>query len=343
MLLVFYLLNFTNYYFKDHIHNNYEGDDFIKKIIVFLLLLINPMIISAYSPYIYAGGESIGIELNSNYVLVVGKYNIKGKKQALEIGDKIISIDGTRISNIRELTKNVQGKTSVKVGFLRDNKYEEETIKIEYEDGIYKTGLYVKDEIVGIGTLTYIDPETSIFGCLGHEISEKVTKKLFEASEGTIFSSYVTKIIKSKNGSPGEKVAKFDAENVYGKINKNTKSGVYGEFEIDINAKKLYKVANRSEIKLGKAKILTTIKGDEIEEFEIKIIKLANNGDNHDILFEIIDSKLLDATNGIVQGMSGSPIIQEDKIVGAVTHVIVDNSIRGYGIFIETMLNEGEN
>jgi len=304
---------------------------------------LNPLVINAYSKYVYAGGESIGIELKSDYVLVVGNYDINGNKPNLKIGDKIVNVDGKRISNIKDLTASVQGKEKVKIGYMRDKNYQEETIDISYEEGIYKTGLYVKDEIMGIGTLTYIDPFTNIFGCLGHEINEKITKKLFDVNSGTIFSSFVSKIVKSKNGNPGEKVAKFNQEDIYGNIKKNTITGVYGVLTKEIDDKELYKVANEEEIALGDASILTTINGDKIEEFKIKIIKLLKKNDNHDILFEITDANLLKATNGIVQGMSGSPIIQNDKIIGAVTHVVVDNPIKGYGIYIGKMLSEGEN
>lgn len=196
---------------------------------------------------------------------------------------------------------------------------------------------------MGIGTLTYIDPESKIFGSLGHEITERITKKNFEATAGTIFSSNVSKIIKSKNGSPGEKIARFNPDNIYGNITKNSKTGVYGNYIKEINNKKLYEVASKDEIKLGKAFILTTISNENIEEFEINIIKVLSKNNNHDILFEITDPKLLKYTNGIVQGMSGSPIIQNDKIIGSITHVIVDNPIRGYGIHIEKMLTDGEN
>ena len=310
---------------------------------IITIIFFNPLIINAYSPYIYAGGESIGIELKSDYILVVGSYEINGIKPKLKKGDKIIKIDDIKVNNIKELTQNIQKKSNVKIGFIRDNKYHEENIKISYDDEIYKTGLYVKDEIMGIGTLTYIDPLTNIFGSLGHEINEKITKKLFEANSGTIFSSVVSKIVKSKNGTPGEKIARFNYDDIYGNITKNTKIGIYGNFKADLVNKKLYKVANESELKLGKAYILTTIESDKIEKFEINIIKLSHKSDNHDILFEITDSNLLKITNGIIQGMSGSPIIQDDKIIGAVTHVVVDNPIKGYGIYIGKMLTEGEN
>ncbi len=306
------------------------------------MLFLFPLNIFAYSSYVYAGGESIGIELKSDYILVVGTYKLKENISPLQIGDKIISIDSKRVTNVKELTDGIEGKSNVKVGYIRNGKFEETDMDIKYDDGIYKTGLYVKDEIMGIGTLTYIDPVSNIFGCLGHEITEKVTKKTFDSNDGTIFSSYVSKIIKSKNGLAGEKIAKFNTDDTLGGITKNSKNGVYGKMIKDLN-KDLYKVASNSEIKLGKATILTTINGNQIEEFEIKILKLNNRSDNHNILFEVTDKNLLKKANGIVQGMSGSPIIQGNNIIGAVTHVIVDNPVKGYGIYIEKMLSEGEN
>ena len=218
-----------------------------------------------------------------------------------------------------------------------------ENLDIEYKDGIYKTGLYVKDNIMGIGTLTYIDPTTKIFGSLGHEISEKMTKKIFDVNNGSIFSSNIKKIVKSKNGIPGEKIASFNFNDIKGNITKNTITGVYGNYIDAFENNNIYEVAKKDEIKIGDASILTTINGNNIESFKINIIKTLNKNNNHDILFEIIDPKLLELTNGIVQGMSGSPIIQNNKIIGAVTHVVVDNPIKGYGINIEKMLIEGEN
>ena len=324
--------------------NIYEGDDNIKKfyLILTIFIFLIPFNINAYSKFIYAGGESIGIELKSNYVLVVGSYHPKENKD-IKVGDKIIEINGEKVNNTKDLTNLIKGKKEVEVTFIRDNKIQNKTLKIEYKDGIYKTGLYVKDSIMGIGTLTYIDPITKIFGSLGHEIKEKITKNLFDSNSGTIFSSNVHKIIKSKTGEPGEKVATFDFKDIKGNINKNSETGVYGVYSDKIDDKDLYEVASKNEIKLGEAIMLTTIDNNNVESFKINIIKIINKDNNHDILFEITDKQLLNKANGIVQGMSGSPIIQNDKIIGAVTHVIVDNPIRGYGISIEKMLIEGEN
>ncbi|MBQ4634541.1 MAG: PDZ domain-containing protein [Bacilli bacterium] len=312
-----------------------------------ILTIFSPLTILAYSDYIYAGGETIGIELTSDSILIAGTYSINnqnyGNKAGFKVGDRIISIDNVRVKNIAELTKQVQGKTEVSVEYLRNDQTYKTTLTITYDEGIYKTGLYVKDNIMGIGTLTYIDPKTNIYGCLGHEITEKTTREIFEADDGSIFETEVTEIIKSKNGNPGEKIAEFDLKNTFGNVFENTKKGVFGIYTALIKDKKLYKVAEPSEIKTGAAKMLTVIEGDEVKEFDINIIKVNSNDSNRNILFEIVDEELINKTNGIVQGMSGSPIIQGNNIIGAVTHVVVDKPNRGYGIFITSMLKEGEN
>ncbi len=320
-----------------------------KKTFAFLLLILMlyPLNIMAYSEKIYAGGETIGIELNADGVIVVGTYTINrqnyGLAAGLKTGDKIISIDGNKIHNIADMTKNVQNKQKVLVEYERNKEKFLTNLTIAYEDGFYKTGLYVKDSIMGIGTLTYIDPNTNIYGCLGHEIVEKSTNDVFITNKGTIFSSSVTDIVKSTNGYPGEKIARFNSENIYGTVFENTKKGVFGKYTESSATKNLYTVADPQKIKVGKATILTVISENKIEEFDINIIKMSDNNSTKNILFEITDQKLLSKTNGIVQGMSGSPIIQGNYIIGAVTHVVIDNPVKGYGIYITSMLEEGEN
>ena len=321
----------------------------IKQLIIIPLLLFisMPLNIYAYSDYIYASGENVGIKVNSNGVLVVGLYEINNtypaKDQGIKIGDLITSINDKKITNIDELVNEIEkGNDSIKIGYIRDNKEKFTNLKLYKENNTYKTGMYVKDSIVGIGTLTYIDPNSNIFGALGHEIIEKNTGKLLNLKDGTIFNSSITSIDPSSNGIPGSKNANINFNKIKGIINENTNKGVFGIYNEKINNKKLYKVTNIDEIKLGKAQILTVIKDDKVEAFDINILSVVNN-DTKSILFEITDKKLLDISNGIVQGMSGSPIIQGDNIIGAVTHVVVDNPTKGYGVLITNMLEEGEN
>lgn len=329
---------------------------FLKKIknTLFLLLLLFsiPNTIYAYSDHIIAGGENIGILLHSNGIIIVGNYEINGNNPAiisgLKNGDKIIKINDQKVSNIEEMI-NVLEKTSdknnINISYIRGNKEYNTNLKlIKDEDNIYKTGLYVKDSISGVGTLTFIDPETKIFGALGHEIIEKNTGQKLEIKDGSIYSSSVTGITKSSIGSPGEKNAKYDSSNIYGNVKENTSRGIFGDYTKEIPNKKLYKVQKPEGISLGDASILTVINESEVNAYKINILKVnLNNSSTKNILFEVTDEALLKVTGGIVQGMSGSPIIQNDSIIGAVTHVVVDDPTKGYGTFITKMLEEAEN
>lgn len=314
-----------------------------KALIMLLLLVILPFNIYAYSDYIYAGGETVGIRVNSNGVLVVGTYSLdKKNKINLQIGDVINTINNKSISSSTDFIDSIKGKSVVSVGYIRGNKEYKTDLNIVLENGVYKSGLYVKDSITGIGTLTYIDPQTRLFGALGHEIIEKTTGKLFNSNSGSIFESTITGITVSSRGIPGSKNARYYVDSVLGSVFENTNKGIFGNYTGKIANKKLYKVASFNEIKTGNAKILTVLDGTKVEEFDITIERI-NKGDIKNILFEISDKNLIKKTGGIVQGMSGSPIIQDDKIIGAVTHVIIDNPIKGYGVYIGSMLEEAEN
>ncbi len=326
---------------------------FLKKFKSFVLLLsliIIPINTYAYSDYIIASGENIGIKLNSNGIIIVGTYEIDDKNPSidagLQVGDIITSINDTNITTISEMVNliNSSDSNTIKVGFLRDNKEKSTNLELYDDNGTYKTGLYVKDSITGIGTLTFIDPETRLFGALGHEIIESNTGKILDITDGEIFDSKVTGITPSSDGEPGEKNATFNSSDIDGKIKENTNKGIFGNYTSSINNLKKYKVAKLDDIKLGEAKILTVLDGEKIGEYSINIIKVSNTKDKvKNIVFEITDNDLLKKTNGIIQGMSGSPIIQGEYIIGAVTHVVVDNPHKGYGIVITNMLEEAEN
>ena len=314
-----------------------------KALIMLLLLVILPFNIYAYSDYIYAGGETVGIRVNSNGVLVVGTYSLdKKNKINLQVGDVNNTINNKSISSSTDFIDSIKGKSVVSVCYIRGNKEYKTDLNIVLENGVYKSGFYVKDSITGIGTLTYIDPQTRLFGALGHEIIEKTTGKLFNSNSGSIFESTITGITVSSRGIPGSKNARYYSDSVLGSVFENTNKGIFGNYTGKIANKKLYKVASFNEIKTGNAKILTVLDGTKVEEFDITIERI-NKGDIKNILFEISDKNLIKKTGGIVQGMSGSPIIQDDKIIGAVTHVIIDNPIKGYGVYIGSMLEEAEN
>ena len=320
-------------------------------LLLLLTIFIVPIQAFAYSDYILAGGENIGIELKSNGIMIVGTYEVNGESPAatasLKIGDKIISVNNTDVDTIEDMLdviNNSNNTTSIEIGYMRSDTKYTTTLPLIEDNDVYKTGLYVKDSINGVGTLTFIDPNTKIFGALGHEIIEKSTGKKLEMKDGKIYSSTVTGINPSTDGTPGEKNARYNTDNIYGKVEENTSSGIFGKYTTTLPDTKLYKVASNDEIHTGSASILTVIQNDDIEEFNIEILKVSSEEQStKNILFSITDNSLLEKTGGIVQGMSGSPIIQDDKIIGAVTHVVVDDCTKGYGIFITNMLEEAEN
>lgn len=316
------------------------------KILLLGLMFLNPLSVDAYSNYIVASGQNIGIEISSKGLMVVGFYKIDGKynKNDLSVGDYIRAIENVEISSIDELVTNIdkyQKDGKVNLTIEHDGKNKDITFNLVESNGIYKTGLYVKDSISGIGTLTYIDPETKIYGALGHEIIESNSNKRIEVKDGSIFKSEVSSIDRSTDGNPGTKNAKFYSGVTYGDVSKNTIHGIYGEYTKTVNDE-LVEVGKGEDLKLGKAFIRTVIEGSEVKEYEINITKIDKNTEIKNIYFEITDKELLDECGGIVQGMSGSPILQDGKIYGAVTHVVVENVKKGYGVFITTMLEEGE-
>ncbi len=313
-----------------------------KLLLILLIAIISiPNLTFAYSNNVILGGENVGIEVNSPGVLVIGFYDIDGtspgKKAGLKVGDLIVKVDDTVIHGITDLSKNIKSKKAT-ITYKRNKSLNTTNIILKEEGNIYKTGLYVKDSIVGIGTLTFIDPATKRFGALGHEILEQTSGTKFEIDKGKIFSSNVVSIKKGNRGEVGEKEATYNLKDIYGKIDKNDITGIYGDYSKNNNSNTI-PVASA---KVGKASIVTVVKGKKKEYFDINISHTDSSDNIRNILFEVTDNKLLEEGNGIVQGMSGSPIVQDNKLVGAVTHVVVDDPHKGYGIFINNMLKESE-
>ena len=321
----------------------------LKLIIYFLMCILSITNVYAYSNMVIPGGENIGINIKSDGILVVGFYKINGKinigEPNIKVGDKIIEVEGVSVNTNDELVNTIKDKmheNMVNITLKRGNEKLYSKLELVYDEDTYKTGLYIKDEITGIGTLSYIDPNTHIYGALGHEIVEANTKQPIEVKTGSIFRSLVTGIDRSVRGTPGAKNARFFKEDIFGEVNKNTENGIYGIYTSNIDDKKQLYVTSLDDIKLGSAYIYTVLNGDKKEKFEINITKIDKKNKNKNIYFDIIDEDLLSQTGGIVQGMSGSPIIQGDNIIGAVTHVVVSNPTSGYGISIVSMLEEGE-
>lgn len=318
--------------------------------IILVATFIMPQTVFAYSKYIVAGGENIGLQINNNGIIIAGFYKVgetyPGHDANLNQGDTIIKVDNVEVKTIDDFITSIKNSNqkSLKLVYLRNNKEETTTLNLMNEGGVVKTGLYVKDMVSGIGTLTFIDPNTKLYGALGHEVLESTSGTMIDVKEGKIYNSEVTGIEKSTRGEPGAKNANTNANDVYGSIKENTISGIFGNYTKEISNNKLYKVTDYKDIKTGEAKIITVLEGTEKKEYSINILKVNNDkNDNKNILFEITDDELIKKTGGIVQGMSGSPIIQGDNIIGAVTNVVVNNPKRGYGILITSMLEEAEN
>ncbi|MFC3039017.1 SpoIVB peptidase [Virgibacillus xinjiangensis] len=306
------------------------------------------------------GGQSIGVQLNTLGVLVVGHHLVNstegtvspGEEADIKVGDMIVEINDEPIESMENVKPLVEeaGKNEEKLEItLKRGKETVETtlepVKDNKEDE-YKIGVYIRDSAAGIGTMTFYDPKSHNYGALGHVISDMDTKKPIEINDGTIVRSSVTSIEKGNNGTPGEKQAKFSLkENQIGSITKNSPFGIFGELNDPIDNgsyEEPMPVALSHEVEEGPAKILTVLEGEEVEEFDVEVVSSvpqkfpATKG----MVIQITDEELLDKTGGIVQGMSGSPIIQNGKIIGAVTHVFVNDPTSGYGVHIEWMLQE---
>lgn len=314
-----------------------------KKMIVFLLVLF-PIQVFAYSNKIIVSGKPIGIEIHSNGVYVIDFYKVQNefiaKKAGLKKGDRIVKVNQKEIENLESLRKELQEEKEYKLTIDRDGKVETISLKPLEENNQIKLGFYGKDVINGIGTLSYIDPETKIYASLGHEILESSSNQKFDCKNGYIYDVELNYINKSENGRIGEVHANFKS-NIEGNIEKNEINGIYGKYTESIQNFESIEVANKNEIKKGKASIRIQM-DNAIKDYEINILTISEQDPVKNIYFEIKDEELMNKTGGIVQGMSGSPIIQNNKIIGVVNYVVVNDSKKGYGIFIEKMLEEGD-
>lgn len=307
--------------------------------------------------YVYPLGKTVGIKLFSEGVLVIGLSDIKtdkgpaspAKACGLKEGDIITHINGKEVNSIEEvqsLLQRLAGK-QMSVQVLRGENSSQLTTRAEQcaSDGAYKLGAWIRDSMAGIGTVTFYDPESNIFGTLGHGINDIDTALLMPLLSGSIMPSSVSDVKKGLAGQPGELHGTFQLDEDIGTLYANTKGGVFGTLcnSSIIAGCKLMPIAHPSEVNVGKATILCNIAGDQVESFEVEISKLFPNApDTRDLMLHVTDPRLLNATGGIVQGMSGSPIIQNGKLIGAVTHVLVNDPTKGYGILAEHMLAIGQ-
>ena len=300
------------------------------------------------------GGMPIGIYMETDGVMVLGTDEIKSSdgsstspaKHLVKDGDYIVEIDEEEVVNKQELIEVMQNLSKKTVILHLRRKMEYINVKIhpaKDEEGKYKLGIWVRDNVQGLGTITFLNANSE-FGALGHGIHDVDTSELLEISEGTLYETSIQNIKKGQNGSPGgmEGIIVYNHYNVLGSITSNTETGIYGKIDrVDkvFKNQEAYPAASKEEIKTGKAYIRCAVSG-EVKDYEIQITKIdLHPGEvNKGIEIRVTDEELLRITGGIVQGMSGSPILQDGKIVGAVTHVFVQDSTKGYGIFIENML-----
>lgn len=297
---------------------------------------------------IYASGELIGLRIFNKGLIVTNLSPIKSgntvlcpaQKAGIRHGDIITEINGIAPKSSEAVSKLLKESSVIKV--LRDGKTRE--IKInpvqDANDGILKIGVWVRDSTAGVGTMTYYNDENMTYGALGHSISDSDTGISFDVGSGTIEKSRVLSLTKGKKGTPGQICGSFSPnQEIAGTIRKNCEAGIFGDIfpHADIDGSQ-YPIGVISQVHTGKAGILSTVDGG-IKEYEIRILRaMPYQSATKGLAIEITDPELLNKTGGIVQGMSGSPIIQDGKIIGAVTHVLVNDPTRGYGIFIENML-----
>lgn len=325
----------------------------LKKLSITLLIVLSFIVqtTQAYAAEVMLGGESIGIELNYDGILITGTYDISidnktynPTSDGYKVGDLIVEINNHSVDSISSLMKavekEIESNKKIILKMKRNDKTFEKELKCQQSNNKFSTGLYVQDGLAGIGTMTYYNPSTHRFGALGHLMNDVKLSNETIIKKGKVYNSYVKKINPSYNGKPGEKIAEIGSIEI-GTVLDNNNYGIYGTYkDSQIQNKTSISTASIDEVKKGKAYFLTVLNGHQLTKCEINItqLKKQTNPDIKGITFEITDKKVLSITNGVVQGMSGSPIIQNGKLIGCVTHVDVNDVHKGYGLYIDWML-----
>ena len=284
-------------------------------------------------------GRTVGIRLEAQPVVTGFADDGCAKSAGVRVGDCIVSADGQRIRSTEELRSRI-GPEPLRLGVTRDGDYLEFTMTpvIIREDA--RIGLRLRDGITGIGTVTFYDPATGSYGALGHGVNDPATARPVQALGGSIMTASVTQVIRGAPGRPGELKARFSADTPIGRIERANGAGLFGTMQPP-GASNALPLAPAEQVKAAGARILSNVEGDTVREFSVEILKIdRDNREGRNFLLHVCDEALIDRTGGIVQGMSGSPIVQDGRLVGAVTHVLVDDPTLGYGISIETMLRE---
>ena len=296
-------------------------------------------------------GEPVGIYVKTDGVMIIGTGAVGGSdgmnyepaENLVKSGDYVKTVNGQVIETKEDLIEKInQSKGEpVVLGIMRDGEYIRLKMQpVKTAENQYKLGIWVRDDLAGVGTLTFYD-ENGNFGALGHPVSDMDTGLKVNLSEGTLYETEVSGITKGEKGNPGEIAGLITYQDSFrlGSVAKNTDTGIYGtleKFPEEVD-NVYYPIAYKQDIKEGDAAIISTVSGER-KEYSISITGTDYNSENKGIVFQVTDQELLDLTGGIIQGMSGSPIIQDGKVIGAVTHVFVQDATKGYGIFIENML-----
>ncbi|MDO4269978.1 MAG: SpoIVB peptidase [Eubacteriales bacterium] len=331
-----------------------------KKIAISLALLLT-MLFSAQAAEITSLipiGHTVGIKMSAQGVLVVRLNEVQtpdgpacpARDAGVAEGDMITKVNGTEIDSNDSLQKQIalSAGQPVSLEIVRDGGSQTLTAKpMADEKGVFRIGVLARDSMAGIGTLTYVDPETGAFGSLGHGICDSETGVLMPLKEGSVLYSVVGSVQKGKVGEPGALQGEFAADSDIGSVRENTDSGIFGT----LTDSSLYAslesvpVASADEVQVGDAEILANVSGDTVERYQVQVVKVYPADDEYGrgMMLRVTDQALLDQTGGIVQGMSGSPVLQNGKIIGAVTHVLVNDPTCGYAIGIQRMLEEMTN
>lgn len=325
-------------------------------LILFLLLIcafsFSPIYASAQGDYLYLGGFPAGFTLNTKVVEVIGVCDVitadgmqsPARDAGIRNGDIIIDINGRKVESASDINTIIADEYK-KFNITVERNGERITSDIvpakDLSSGSKRLGVLVKDTISGIGTVTYIDKENNKFASLGHPVAD-IKNNLIEINGGTVYNCLIYDVKKGAKGAPGELHGAFENNSILGSAKINCACGIYGDLAKNYDASKLTKIEKGSvdDVAIGKACIYTTVRGNSVKKYDISIVKTdKDNKDNRNYVIKIEDKELLAAAGGIVQGMSGSPIVQNGKLVGAVTHVFVNDPTRGYGISINKMLS----
>ena len=305
-------------------------------------------------------GDLVGLKLYTQGVLVVGTNEIQGEdhniykpyeEAGIEQGDSILKINNQEVGSTAELIACVSKShgNAVKVTYLQDGNEKESTMTpVKTEENTYKLGLWVRDAAAGVGTLSFYDPDTTSVVALGHGIQDVDTGEMVDISAGEFVTATIVNIEKGKKNQPGRIEGTIENSTDVGEIYSNTKFGVCGHIRsnpyVSLNKADAIEVATRDEVKTGDANIVCTLENGKKETYDVRIHKVFrhNKENNKSMIIKVTDTRLLEKTGGIIQGMSGAPIIQNGKLIGALTHVLVADATTGYGVFADMMLNEIE-